>query len=211
MLHSRSPVRLIRTRVLPLSLLTVIATPLAIALLLTQPASASACTGCPVSLREVVHDASSLFLATSDGQIGDRSYRLAVTQSLTGAVPPAVTYRAIPGEPDMPAGSRWIIVIYPVDQVALQTGQLDGRWDEAWPVIADGHITLPGMVAAPDTLSSLLAWFGLPATDTDGPSAGSGPSPTSALLLVVSAGAFLPIDTWLRRRARRERSTPAER
>lgn len=110
---------------------------------LVSPRPASASTGCCVALSDVVQSSSALFVTTSEGAVVDHAYRLTVNDVLKGTPAPALTYRAVPGEPAMPRGSRWIIVIYPADPDALRTGVLNGRWDQAWAVAANGQISLP--------------------------------------------------------------------
>lgn len=182
-------------------LLGVMGATLVVALLLARPATVVACTGCPIPLSYVVHGASALFVASSDGQIADRTYRLAVSRVLKGEVPRLVTYHAVPSQPAMPQGSRWIIVIDPVDQAALRTSVLSGRWDSAWFVSSDGRIELPGMVTAPATLPAFLAWFGLPATDAEPVSTESAPPIAAFLVLAGIALAFLALELRLRRGA----------
>jgi len=148
---------------------------------------AAACAGCGVTMTEFVHEVSAFFVATSDGSIAPNTYRLKVGPVLVGTVPAGVTYRGIPGSPAMPRGSRWIIAIYPVDRAAFRTGVLDGRWDAAWSVAPNGRIEL-GQVIAPPTLTGLLAWFGLPATDTETvpAPARSGLPPLAILVLTLA-------------------------
>ncbi len=159
---------------------------------LVSPRPASASTGCCVALSDVVQSSSALFVTTSEGAVVDHAYRLTVNDVLKGTPAPALTYRAVPGEPAMPRGSRWIIVIYPADPDALRTGVLNGRWDQAWAVAANGRISLPALVVAPTTLPAFLASFGLPATDTATRTERSGP-PTDAFLVVASAAAALAL------------------
>lgn len=156
---------------------------------LATPHPANASTGCCVTLSEVVHTSSSLFLSTSEGAISDHAYRLKVGVVLKGAPPPAVIYRAVVGEPAMAPGSRWIIVTYPADGRALRTGVLNGRWDQAWPIAPDGRIGLPALVVAPASLSAFLAWFGLPATNMVGASEGVNSS-TGVLVVLATCGAL---------------------
>jgi hypothetical protein len=166
-------------------------------LLLARPAPTVACAGCPIPLSDVVKESGALFVATSDGPLAGRTYRLTVDVILKGAVPGSVTYRAVPAEPAMPRGSRWIIVVYPAGMSALRTGMVHEPWDQAWPVASDGRIDLPGLVVAPATLTAFLAWFGLPATSTEPVSTRSGP-PVTVILGGVAAAAFFAAWRWPR-------------
>lgn len=154
------------------------------ALIIARPAAA--CAGCGVPMSDFVHEVSALFVATSDGPIAPDTYRLTLGPVLVGTVPALVTYRAVDGEPAMPPASRWIIAIYPVDRAALRTGVLDGRWDAAWSVAPNGRIEL-GQVLAPPTLSGLLAWFGLPATDSGPVPVGQRPPADWRWVLMLAA------------------------
>jgi hypothetical protein len=165
--------------------------------LLARPAPTVACAGCPMTLSDVVKESSALFVATSDGPLAGRTYHLRVDTILKGAVPASVTYSAVPAEPVMPRGSRWIVVVYPAGMSSLRAGVVHEPWDQAWPVAPDGRIDLPGLVVAPATLTAFLAWFGLPATSTEPVSTPSGP-PVTVMLGGLAAAALFSGRLWPR-------------
>ena len=165
--------------------------------LLARPAPTVACAGCPIPLGDVVKESSAMFVATSDGRVAGRTYRLTVDVILKGAVPASVTYRTVPAEPVMPPGSRWIIVVYPAGMSLLRAGVVHEPWDQAWPVAPDGRIDLPGLVVAPATLTAFLAWFGLPATSTVPVSTPSGP-PVTVMLGGLALAALVAGWLWPR-------------
>jgi hypothetical protein len=165
--------------------------------LLARPAPTVACAACPMTLSDVVKESSAVFVATSDGQVAGRSYRLTVNVILKGALPASVTYRAVPAEPAMPRGSRWIIVVYPAGMSALRAGAVHEPWDQAWPVASDGRIDLPGLVVAPATLTAFLGWFGLPATSTEPVSTPSG-LPVAVMLGGLAVAALFSAWRWPR-------------
>lgn len=150
-----------------------------------------------MTLSDVVKESGALFVATSDGPLAGRTYRLTVDVILKGAVPASVTYHAVPAEPAMPPGSRWIIVVYPAGMSALRTGMVHEPWDQAWPVAPDGRIDLPGLVVAPATLTAFLAWFGLPATSTEPVPTPSG-TPFTVMLGGLAVAALFAAWLWPR-------------
>jgi len=174
-----------------------------------QPLNAS--TGSPPDWHDVREAARSMFIARSVAVTSPNSFRLAVTPVLIGASPDFVSYVRVAGEPSMPPGSRWVVITYDSDKgLATDPSKLNGRWDPAFQVSPDGKIDWGRIVEAPPTITQLLVFFGLPATDA----ATSGPSDDQTLGLALrglAAGFGVVVAlAFLNRRRHRLPSPPAE-
>jgi len=180
----------------------VIATLLDFALLLAVPSQALASTGSPPTWSDWRRAAVSIFVAASKGPTSDRVFALTVGPVLVGHSPSVVTYDAVPGEPAMPRGSRWVVMTDAADPgLAVHPAVLDGRWDPIHRIAADGRIDWGRIVGAPATLSDLLGSFGPPPTDAATPSLPADQSPVPPWVTLAAAGG-LGLALW-RLRSRR--------
>jgi hypothetical protein len=164
----------------------VVALAAAIALVLSSPSLASACTGCPTGFQEFVQGANRIVLARYAGQSSGR-YDYRVIDVLKGSSPGTLRFKYNPVGPPAPSvGSRWLI--------STEVGP-DGilRANVIFPVSRDGSVNTTdgeGGVDAPDTLAGWYAAIAkLPdsstATSPEGSASVNAPRQLPVLPLIV--------------------------
>jgi len=153
---------------------------LLVAVGLSRPAPAAACTGCSETLADLVKGADRIDLVEVRSATTSGGYVFLVQRVFKGPPAAQLTFPIAGALQAFPVGTRWILVLAPGHGLDFAN---------AFAVEPDGRVLPGGPFDVPATLAGWDAAFGLPATDTAPGS--DGPMSLLAILAIVGGLASL--------------------